>query len=386
MGRSGGLFCLWNPSIFKVDLVIKGGAFILISGTWNGVNDILNVVNVYAPINSDERKKLWSDILHLRHSRRGIWLVIGDFNEVCSKEDRFSKAVCVASMEEFNRFIRQAAIEELSLGGRRFTWMSSDGRSLSKIDRIFVNDRFLHHWPSAAATVLPRRFSDHCPLLLSCEYFDYGPIPFRFFNSWLLLDGFMDIVNLVWNSDLDCQVVDLRFLKKLQLLKKEIRLWRSKSRDSENKEYDDFLKNIDELELLAEKRSLSSPERDKINLWRKQVMEIDNTRNLDLKQKARIKWEMEGDENSKFFHGMINSHRKRNKINGIMFDGAWLSNPKCIKDAIFDYFSAKFDEVSMVRPKMSSNYFHKLGESDRELLEGPFLLDEVKKCNLVLWQ
>nr|GEX83772.1 RNA-directed DNA polymerase, eukaryota, reverse transcriptase zinc-binding domain protein [Tanacetum cinerariifolium] len=42
---------------------------------------------------------------------------------------------------------------------------------------------------------------------------------------------------------------------------------------------------------------------------------------LDLMQKARVKWEVEGDKNSKFFHGLINSRRKSQSIHGIMHEG-----------------------------------------------------------------
>ncbi|GJU63064.1 hypothetical protein Tco_1244899 [Tanacetum coccineum] len=47
----------------------------------------------------------------------------------------------------------------------------------------------------------------------------------------------------------------------------------------------------------------------RVNSWH----ELDNLEKLvsmDLIQKARIRWDVEGDENSKFFHGIINSKRK----------------------------------------------------------------------------
>ena len=37
--------------------------------------------------------------------------------------------------------------------------------------------------------------------------------------------------------------------------------------------------------------------------------EIDRLEASDLAQKARIKWAMEGDENTSFFHAMIKKHR-----------------------------------------------------------------------------
>ena len=48
---------------------------------------------------------------------------------------------------------------------------------------------------------------------------------------------------------------------------------------------------------------------------------LDKFESMDLIQKARIKWDVEGDENSKFFHGIINYKRKSQMINGILHDG-----------------------------------------------------------------
>nr|GFB78743.1 RNA-directed DNA polymerase, eukaryota [Tanacetum cinerariifolium] len=43
---------------------------------------------------------------------------------------------------------------------------------------------------------------------------------------------------------------------------------------------------------------------------------------MDMVQKARIKWAVEGDENSKFFHGMLNRKRHQQSIRGVMTDEA----------------------------------------------------------------
>ncbi|GJS99975.1 hypothetical protein Tco_0821145 [Tanacetum coccineum] len=46
---------------------------------------------------------------------------------------------------------------------------------------------------------------------------------------------------------------------------------------------------------------------------------------LDLVQKARVKWDGEGDENTKFFHGLINSRRKSQSIQGLMHEASGLN-------------------------------------------------------------
>lgn len=60
---------------------------------------------------------------------------------------------------------------------------------------------------------------------------------------------------------------------------------------------------------------------------------------MDLLQKSRIRWGIEGDENTKYFHYMIKKHRRRLAVSAVLVDGVWLSAPDKVKDAFFDFFS-----------------------------------------------
>nr|GFA94482.1 RNA-directed DNA polymerase, eukaryota, reverse transcriptase zinc-binding domain protein [Tanacetum cinerariifolium] len=99
---------------------------------------------------------------------------------------------------------------------------------------------------------------------------------------------------------------------------------------------------------------------------------------LDLMQKAKVKWEVEGDENSKFFHGLINSRRKSQSIHGIMHEGLWLSGPKDIKEAFINFYKKKFSCHGSQVSFPSFMPAHRHNASDQDLLEAVVSIEEIK--------
>lgn len=57
-----------------------------------------------------------------------------------------------------------------------------------------------------------------------------------------------------------------------------------------------------------------------------------------LSQKAKVKWALEGDVNSKFFHGWINRRLKKNEIDGLKVGDRWVESVREVKEAIFNNF------------------------------------------------
>ncbi|GJT38724.1 RNA-directed DNA polymerase, eukaryota [Tanacetum coccineum] len=79
---------------------------------------------------------------------------------------------------------------------------------------------------SSVGICLDRHLSDHRPILLREVVTNYGPSPFQVYHSWFSLQGFDQMVSETWNNiDLDDNNKMVRFKKKLQILKKEIRSW-----------------------------------------------------------------------------------------------------------------------------------------------------------------
>lgn len=48
-----------------------------------------------------------------------------------------------------------------------------------------MNQEIIDAWADSCFMALPMYLSDHSPIVLVSNPFDYGPIPFRVFNSWL---------------------------------------------------------------------------------------------------------------------------------------------------------------------------------------------------------
>nr|GEV20632.1 nucleotide-binding alpha-beta plait domain-containing protein [Tanacetum cinerariifolium] len=73
-------------------------------------------------------------------------------------------------------------------------------------------------------------------------------------------------------------------------------------------------------------------------------------------QKIKIRWCVEGDENSKFFHGMLNKKRSQSNIQGVLIDGKWTDEPVKVKGEFFHHFSNRFGKPSDDRVEIDMNF------------------------------
>ncbi|GJS45682.1 hypothetical protein Tco_0595803 [Tanacetum coccineum] len=55
----------------------------------------------------------------------------------------------------------------------------------------------------------------------------------------------------------------------------------------------------------------------------KSIQYLDKIHVMDLAQKAKVKWAIEGDENSRYFHGVLNKKRSQSNIRGLMRAVRW---------------------------------------------------------------
>lgn len=130
--------------------------------------------------------------------------------------------------------------------------------------------------------------------------------------------------------------------------------------EKSRKEMEVLTKRINYIDLLAEKSQVNGELLRSRQMAHQKIMEIESRRIEDLKQKSRTKWALEGDENSAFFHGLINKHQRSQRINGIKENGFWINEPGAIKELVFKHFAGRFTEPIKSRPKFLNPNFKKL--------------------------
>nr|GEX17920.1 RNA-directed DNA polymerase, eukaryota [Tanacetum cinerariifolium] len=206
---------------------------------------------------------------------------------------------------------------DIPLGGYSFTWAHKSATMMSKLDRFLVSEGLLINFPNLLGLCLDRRISDHRPILMCEAKLDYGPTPFP----------------------------------KLVELNKII--------DHGNKD----------VEILIKRASLS-----------KELIDITSKEAIDMSQKAKIRWSIEGDENSKYFHGIINSKRSHLSIRGILHNGDWIDDPTRVKDEFFNHFSKQFSDPSPNRITLDHLFHNRLSVDQVAELERNLSNVEIKNA------
>ncbi|GJR23059.1 putative RNA-directed DNA polymerase, eukaryota, reverse transcriptase zinc-binding domain protein [Tanacetum coccineum] len=269
---------------------------------------------------------------HMRMIRDYDWMMISkklkDHIQVKLKPKKIIGSTFNYSLaNDFNQFLMEGNLYDLPLGGHAFTRISSDGEKLSRLDRFLISDNLAITFLNMHGTTMDRMISDHRAIILQHSDMDFGPIPFKFFNSWLLAPNFKDVIKNAWDN------FQCKDNSNMQIMFKE---------------------KMNHLKNIIKDR-------------------------LDALQKAKVKWGVEADENSKFFHGIVNRKRRQLAINGIMKEGTWITKLNDIKGVFLKFFQEKFSRFEGIKVLRRSESYNSLNVHQSSFLEEPVSEVEIKK-------
>ncbi len=95
------------------------------------------------------------------------------------------------------------------------------------------------------------------------------------------------------------------------------------------------------------------------------------------REKSHVLWLKEGDNNTKFFHQMVNSHRRNNYMERVEVDGAIYEVESEVREKVVQFYVSLYQEQEPWRPTVDGLDFDMISEEEQAMLERKFDRDEV---------
>uniref|UniRef100_A0A2N9F7C8 Reverse transcriptase domain-containing protein n=1 Tax=Fagus sylvatica TaxID=28930 RepID=A0A2N9F7C8_FAGSY len=375
---AGGVLLLWDKRVVeRIDS--KVGMF-SVSCHWKSLGDGFEWVGtgVYGPNRDDSRSELWAELVEVRNQWSQPWCIFGDFNVVRFPSERRGCVRVTPAMEEFSDFIDGFNLIDLPLNGGLYSWCNGAANpSMSRIDRVLVSTDWEEHYPDVVQKLMPKPISDHNPVLLEAGGMARGKSSFKFENMWLKVPEFVDKVQKWWSGYSYSGTPSFVLAQKLKALKGDLKEWnRLEFGDVgiKRQQLECELQAYDEKESLS---SLSPEEHILREVCKAELERVAQLEEVSWRQKSRSLWLKEGDNNTKFFHKMANSHRRYNYMDKVEVDGVVFEEESEIREKVVHFYESLYQEAETWRPTVDGLEFEMITENESAVLERQFDKEEV---------
>ncbi|XP_050280616.1 uncharacterized protein LOC126721610 [Quercus robur] len=98
---------------------------------------------------------------------------------------------------------------------------------------------------------------------------------------------------------------------------------------------------------------------------------------ISWRQKWKALYLKQGDNNTRFFHRLANSHRRTNTMRGVEVEGILYEDESAIQDQVVGFYKALYQETESWRPTIDGLEFANLDETDQIALEREFEKEEI---------
>ncbi|KAH7690552.1 RNA-directed DNA polymerase protein [Dioscorea alata] len=381
-GSAGGIIIGWNSSLFSGKVALRGTFSLTIDFYSKVDNRHWRCTSVYGPNARSLKRLFWEEIRASKGGTNIQWVICGDFNAIFSTDDKHSDVHNFEDIRCANDLMQDLCLLEPPAIGRKFTWTNGQADPIwVKLDRFLVNHLWANAYPRMTQKSLPRLGSDHVPIRLEVGLHSSTPRFLRYELAWSTVEGFHDLVINWWRGMAPDGCGAFVLTKKVAGLRGHLRQWAKECFGSIKLRKVALLHDIDNWDILKETRTLTPDEARQEFVAIEELGKIRLQEEIYWKQRSRLQWLKDGDENTKYFHAIANGRKNRNFIPSISDGFRMASDPREIGNMFSRHFMQQFGQKRSYRFKID---LHKIfcykANVDLSHLERPFSLDEIKRA------
>ncbi|XP_074271551.1 uncharacterized protein LOC141595482 [Silene latifolia] len=342
----GRVWIIWIPQIFIVQLIASYDQHSTVDVTEIGSGIISSILWCMAQILILIGK-------YFGHNDK-VLCICGDFNSLLNFNEILGSEVLWFEIRGFRHYVEYCGVTDIQAYGSYFTWNnkhSPSTRVFSRIDRCLINIEWSYLCPVSIAFFMNEGTFDHCPCICQRRNTVQNRRPsFKYFNMWIMDPSFIHIITLEWSKPIS-GVKMFQVVYKLKALKQPL-----KSLNKNN--FTDIEKSIE----------IAKPLLDDLHY---------------LHQKAKVEWNLGGDENSRYFHSKIKARQVHNKVFPIVdASGSLHQDPQTIEQAFLDYYTHILGSPNNTPKvhKATVRIGNCITEQHNNILLRPVTKEEIKLC------
>lgn len=248
---------------------------------------------------------------------------------------------------EFRLWTDCNAFTHILSRGAFYTWSNGRrGRDFTEkmLDRAVCNDEWLNFWSSVSCCTLTKSASDHFPILLDLKKENRAfSSSYKFMKMWSFHQDCAKIIEDAWpQSFVGCPMYVLS--QKLKAMKVKLKEWNLSVFGNIQNNVVSAMKKVDEVQSLIDMNGFSDSLVDQEKDAQMELVKALHFEEEFWLQKSRMKWHLEGDRNTKFFHKMAKIKVVSKQISLLKNGDAVLSNSDELENHIVQYYAALFNE------------------------------------------
>ena len=182
--------------------------------------------------------------------------------------------------------------------------------------------------------------------LVECK----GHCAFKFENMWLRAKGFLERVKHWWEGYSFLGSPSFVLAQKLKALKEDLEKWNKEEFGDLAFRKKCLLAELLGLDAKEDLRGLSNEEDFHRTQVKGDIAALAALEETFWRQKSRALFVKEGDNNTRFFHRLANSHRRTNHISSIEVDGVLYEDGPTVQSQVVQFYQNLYKETDIWCP------------------------------------